>query len=225
MREKVFPQTKSEFSVARAWMVESQLRSRDIKDPRVLEVFETVPRHEFVVPDQLSQAYDDCPLPIGEGQTISQPYIVAAMTEALALTGVETVLEVGTGSGYQAAILALLAGQVYTVEQHASLAARAKERLRRLGYANVTCLVGDGSQGYEPAAPYHGILVAAAAPLIPQALIDQLAEGGRLVIPVGDIHSQELVLLRKEGSELSQQIINYCRFVPLTGKYGWGGPF
>jgi len=225
MQEKVIPQTKSDFSVARAWMVESQLRSRDIKDARVLEAFEAVPRHEFVHPDQLSQAYDDCPLPIGEGQTISQPYIVAAMTEALALTDVETVLEVGTGSGYQAAILALLAGEVYTIEQHTSLVARAKERLRRLGYANVTCLVGDGSQGYEPAAPYDGILVAAAAPMIPQALIDQLGEGGRLVIPVGDIHSQELVLLRKQEGELSQQIINYCRFVPLTGKYGWGGSF
>jgi len=223
MQGKVIQQTKADFSVPRAWMVESQLRAREITDPRVLEAFEAVPRHEFVLPDQLSQAYDDCPLPIGEGQTISQPYIVAAMTEVLVLTAVETVLEVGTGSGYQAAILSLLARQVYTIEQHASLASCAKNRLRRLGYDNIACLVGDGSQGYEPAAPYNAILVAAAAPRIPQTLIEQLAERGRLVIPVGDIHSQELVLLRKQEGELSQQIINYCRFVPLTGKYGWGG--
>jgi len=211
------------YEVQRRAMCDDQLRARGIADPRVLEAMNAVPRHEFVHPDQLGQPYDDCPLPIGEGQTISQPYIVAAMTEALALAGDETVLEVGTGSGYQAAILARLAGHIYTIEQHACLSARARERLQRLGYQNVTCLVGDGSQGYEPAAPYNAILVAAAAPRIPQALIDQLAEGGRLVIPVGDIHSQELVLLGKRPGELSQQIINYCRFVPLTGKYGWGG--
>lgn len=204
-------------------MVESQLRAREIKDPCVLEAFRTVPRHEFVLPEQVNQAYEDYPLPIGEGQTISQPYIVAAMTEALALTGEETVLEVGTGSAYQAAILSLLARHVYTIEKYESLHARAKERLERLGYRNVTCLLGDGSQGYPPAAPYDGILVTAAAPHVPRALTDQLAEGGRLVIPVGEMHSQELVLVRKQEDELTQQIINYCRFVPLTGKYGWGG--
>jgi protein-L-isoaspartate(D-aspartate) O-methyltransferase len=223
MGQRVVERTKTEFSLARTWMVESQLRAREIRDSKILEAFEVVPRHEFVLPDHIAQAYDDCPLPIGEGQTISQPYIVAAMTEALALAEGETVLEVGTGSGYQAAILAGLARRVYTIEQQSSLAARAQERLQRLGYSNVTCLVGDGSEGYQPAAPYDGILVAAAAPLIPETLTNQLAEGGRLVIPVGDMHSQELVLVRKQKDELSQQTINYCRFVPLTGKHGWGG--
>lgn len=216
-------QTQADFAVQRAWMVETQLRSRDITDARVLEAFQAVPRHEFVPPEHITQAYDDCPLPIGEGQTISQPYMVAAMTQALALSGVETVLEVGTGSGYQAAILARLARRVYTIERYASLSTSACERLQRLGYTNVTCLVGDGSQGYPPAAPYHGILVAAGAPRVPPVLTDQLAEGGRLVIPVGDIASQELLLVQKKGSKFSQYTINYCRFVPLTGKYGWGG--
>ncbi len=211
-------------SALRAWMVETQLRSRDISDPRVLGAFQNVPRHEFVSPDQADQAYEDCPLPIGEGQTISQPYIVAAMTEALALTGEERVLEVGTGSGYQAAILSLLAREVCTIEQHESLSQRAQERLARLGYTNITCVVGDGTLGYPPAAPYDGIVVAAAAPRIPQALVDQLADGGRLVIPVGDMFSQELLGLRKQAGRLEQRIINYCRFVPLTGRDGWGGP-
>lgn len=216
-------ETQADFAVLRAWMVETQLRSRDISDERVLEAFLAVPRHEFVPAEHSHQAYDDCPLPIGEGQTISQPYMVAAMTQALALGGQETVLEVGTGSGYQAAILARLARQVHTIERYDTLSAGARERLERLGCANVVCLVGDGSQGYPPAAPYDGILVTAGAPRVPQALTNQLAEGGRLVIPVGDIASQELLLVQKRGSQLSQQTINYCRFVPLTGKYGWGG--
>jgi len=217
-------QTQTDYAVQRTWMVESQLRSRDISDPRVLEAFLAVPRHEFVPPEQREQAYDDCPLPIGEGQTISQPYMVAAMTQALSLTGVETVLEVGTGSGYQAAILARLAARVYTIEQIAGLSLAARERLERLGCANVTCLVGDGSQGYAAAAPYDGILVAAGAPRVPAPLTEQLAEGGRLVIPVGDFHSQELLLVQKRQGRITQQVVNYCRFVPLTGKFGWGGP-
>lgn len=216
-------QTQADYSVLRAWMVESQLRSRDISDSRVLGAFLAVPRHEFVPCEHRSQAYEDCPLPIGEGQTISQPYMVAAMTQALALQGHETILEVGTGSGYQAAILARLARQVYTIEKFACLSASACERLVRLGYTNVTCLVGDGSEGYPAAGPYDGILVAAGAPRVPAALTDQLIEGGRLVIPVGDIQSQELLLVVKKGGKISQQTINYCRFVPLTGKYGWGG--
>jgi len=216
-------QTQTDYAVQRTWMVESQLRSRDISDARVLKAFLAVPRHEFVPPGQRDQAYDDCPLPIGEGQTISQPYMVAAMTQALALTGVETVLEVGTGSGYQAAILARLAARVFTIEQITALSVAARERLERLGCANVTCLVGDGSQGYVAAAPYDGILVAAGAPQVPAPLTEQLAEGGRLVIPVGDFNSQELLLVQKRQGRITQQVVNYCRFVPLTGKFGWGG--
>ncbi|MGH9862372.1 MAG: protein-L-isoaspartate(D-aspartate) O-methyltransferase [Candidatus Acidiferrales bacterium] len=212
-----------DYSALRAWMVESQLRGRDITDSRVLEAFLAVPRELFVSPEHVSQAYEDCPLPIGEGQTISQPYMVAAMTQALHLTGEETVLEIGTGSGYQTAILARLARRLYTIEKYASLSSQARQRLEQFGYANITCVVGDGSQGYPEAAPFDAILVTAGAPRIPAALTDQLAEDGRLVIPVGDIQSQELILVEKKESELSQQTINYCRFVPLTGKYGWGG--
>ncbi|MEE8199741.1 MAG: protein-L-isoaspartate(D-aspartate) O-methyltransferase [Candidatus Acidoferrales bacterium] len=215
--------TKADLTQARAQMVEWQLRRREISDRRVLEAFLEVPRHEFVLPEQVAEAYEDHPLPIGEGQTISQPYMVAVMTEALRLQGEEKVLEVGTGSGYQTAILAWLARHVYTIEKYASLSARAQENLRRLEIRNVTCLVGDGSPGYREAAPYEGILVTAAAPRVPQMLSDQLAEGGRLVIPVGEIYSQELLLVEKHEGRLSQKTINYCRFVPLTGKYGWGG--
>lgn len=215
--------TLADFPVQRSLMVEWQLRRRGIADPRVLEVFEHVHRHEFVLPENVEQAYEDCPLPIGEGQTISQPYMVAIMTEVLELMGDEIALEVGTGSGYQAAILSHLVQHVYTMEKYASLSARAQERLARLGYTNVTCLVGDGSLGYAAAAPYDAILVTAAAPGVPCSLTDQLAEGGRLVIPVGEMYSQELLLVKKQHAELSQKTINYCRFVPLTGKYGWGG--
>ena len=216
--------TQADLSVQRALMVEWQLRRRGITDQRVLDVFQEVPRHEFVLPEHVAQAYEDCPLPIGEGQTISQPYMVAVMTAVLELTGGETTLEVGTGSGYQAAILSRLVRHVYTIEKYATLAARAQECLERLGYTNVTCLVGDGSQGYAAATPYDAILVTAAAPGVPHSLTEQLAEGGRLVIPVGEMYSQELLLVRKQHAELSQKTINYCRFVPLTGKYGWGGP-
>jgi len=217
------PRTLSEYAAMRSWMVETQLRSREIRDQRVLEAFQEVPRHEFVPPDQVRHAHEDCPLPIGEGQTISQPFIVAAMTEALGLTGGEKLLEVGTGSGYQAAILATLAESVYTLERYASLSARAQATLERLGYSNVTCIVGDGSEGYPSEAPYDGILVAAAAPNIPASLTEQLADGGRLVIPVGEMYTQDLVLVEKLGGRTTQKTINYCRFVPLTGRYGWGG--
>ncbi len=214
-----------DFAACRAAMVEWQLRQRGIRDPRVLEAFREVPRHLFVPVELVHQAYDDCPLPIGEGQTISQPYMVAAMTEAAELTGREKVLEVGTGSGYQAAILARLAAHVYTVEQHALLSAAAEERLRRLGVANVTCLIGDGSLGYATAAPYEAIVVTAAAPTVPPTLIEQLTSGGRLVIPVGTRDSQELLLVRRDDGEVSRQTINYCRFVPLGGRYGWAPNF
>jgi protein-L-isoaspartate(D-aspartate) O-methyltransferase len=203
-------------------MVEIQLRQRGIRDPRVLAAFLEVPREEFVPARHVEDAYEDGPLPIGEDQTISQPYMVGVMTEALELIGEETVLEVGTGSGYQAAILSRLARQVYTIERHASLSEAARARLARLGCMNVTCLVGDGSQGHPESAPYDGIIVTAAAPGVPPTLTDQLAEGGRLVIPVGSMSSQELLLVRKQRGHLSQSLLNYCRFVPLTGKYGWG---
>ena len=214
---------QADLSLHRALMVEWQLRRREIRNPRVLDAFLEVPRHEFVLPEPLAEAYEDHPLPIGEGQTISQPYMVAVMTEALGLAGNERVLEVGTGSGYQTAILARLARHVHTIERIASLSARAQGRLDRLGVRNVTCLVGDGSQGYAAAAPFNAIVVTAAAPAVPPALLDQLADGGRLVIPVGDINSQELLLVEKHDAETEQKTINYCRFVPLTGKYGWGG--
>lgn len=207
----------------RDMMVELQIRQRGIRDPRVLAAMLAVPRHEFVPPDYLHEAYQDHPVPIGEGQTISQPYMVAQMTEALALAGSERVLEIGTGSGYQTAVLARLAREVYTVEKYASLARQAEERLRCLGVTKVTVVVDDGSQGYPPGAPYDGIVVTAGAPRVPPVLVEQLADGGRLVIPVGDMHSQELLLVIKEGNTITQKTINYCRFVPLTGRYGWGG--
>lgn len=215
--------SQADLVALRSWMVNSQLKERGIRDPRVLEAFLTVPRHEFVLAEHVSQAYEDCPLPIGLGQTISQPYMVAAMTEALELQGKEKVLEVGTGSGYQSAILARLAGHIFTIERYPELSARAQERLERLGCANVTCVIGDGSQGYPEAAPYDSIVVTAGSPRVPQALTDQLAEGGRLVIPVGDMFSQELLLVQRNENQITQQTINYCRFVPLTGKGGWDG--
>ena len=213
--------TQTELSAQRTQMVEWQLRRRDIRNPRVLDAFREVPREEFVPPQHAGEAYEDQPLPIGAGQTISQPYMVAVMTQALELTGDEIVFEVGTGSGYQAAILSRLARHVYTIEKFAELSARAQERLQRLGCANVTCLIGDGSQGYPPAAPFRAIVVTAAAPAVPHTLTDQLADGGRLVIPVGELFSQELLLVRKLDGKVKQSRVNYCRFVPLTGKYGW----
>lgn len=213
--------TESELFNRRAAMVETQLRRRGIRDPHVLEVFHEVPRHEFVQPEDIGRAYEDHPLPIGEGQTISQPYMVALMTEALALTEEDTVLEIGTGSGYQVAVLSRLAGYVHTMEWFADLSAQADERLQRLGYDNVTCLVGDGSEGHPPSAPYDAILVTAAAPEAPQTLLDQLAEDGRLVIPVGGLDLQDLLLLRKRDGVIEKANLTGCRFVPLTGRHGW----
>lgn len=210
------------FRFQRQMMVELQMRQRGIRDERVLAACLEVPRHEFVLPDYVQEAYQDHPLPIGEGQTISQPYMVAVMTEALSLTGEERVLEVGTGSGYQSAILARLAAEVYSIEHYEGLARQAEARLRRLGVNNVTIVVGDGSQGYPSAAPYDGIVVTAGAPRVPPVLVEQLADGGRLVIPVGAVHSQELLLVCKHGEKITRKVINNCRFVPLMGKYGWG---
>ncbi len=202
-------------------MVEEQLRRRGIRDPRVLAVMERVPRHEFVDPRYQREAYDDHPIPIGEGQTISQPYVVAAMAEALALQPADVALEIGTGSGYQAAVLAELAQAVYTVERHAALAARAAETLRRLGYKNVEVLVGDGSEGLPEHAPYDAILVAAAAPQVPPPLLAQLCEGGRMIVPVGNPASQQLELIRKLQGRPVASHLDLVRFVPLIGREGF----
>jgi protein-L-isoaspartate(D-aspartate) O-methyltransferase len=202
-------------------MVEDQIRKRGIASPRVLEAMLLVPRHEFVPAEFRADAYADKPLPIGEGQTISQPFMVGAMTEALELTGSERVLEIGTGSGYQAAVLSVLAREVISVESHTSLALAAQERLARLGYTNVHVHNGDGSLGFTDAAPYDAILITAAAPEIPPVLANQLHEGGRLVIPVGSQENQELLQARKEDGELRSRVLFDCRFVPLLGRYGW----
>jgi protein-L-isoaspartate(D-aspartate) O-methyltransferase len=205
----------------RRLMVESQIRKRGVSAPRVLEAMAAVPRHEFVSLQFRNDAYADKPLPIGEGQTISQPYMVAAMTEALELTGSERVLEIGTGSGYQAAVLSVLVSQVITVESHTSLALAAQERLTNLGYANVHVHNGDGSAGFLDAAPYDAILVTAGAPEIPQVFASQLREGGRIVIPVGDRDNQELVLAQMENGALKSRVLFNCKFVLLLGRYGW----
>jgi protein-L-isoaspartate(D-aspartate) O-methyltransferase len=205
-------------------MIETQIRKRGVSSPRVLEAMASVPRHEFVPLKFRNEAYADKPLPIGEGQTISQPYMVAAMTEALELSGSERVLEIGTGSGYQAAVLSLLVQQVITVENHTSLALAAQERLTNLGYENVHVHNGDGSAGFPDAAPYDAILVTAGAPEIPQAFASQLQEGGRLVIPVGDRDNQELVRGRMENRELKFRVLFHCKFVLLLGRYGWNPP-
>ena len=205
----------------RRMMVETQIRQRGVSSPRVLEALVAVPRHEFVAMEFRSEAYADKPLPIGEGQTISQPYMVAAMTEALELTGSERVLEIGTGSGYQAAVLSLLVRQVITVESHTSLALAAQERLMNLGYTNVHVHNGDGSAGFPDAAPYDAILVTAGAPEIPEVFAGQLRDGGRLVIPVGRQKTQDLVQARKESGEIRSRVLFSCQFVPLLGRFGW----
>jgi len=213
-----------DFEELRRDMVERQIRDRGIRDPCVLETMRAVPRHEFVPLEQRALAYVDQPLPIGEGQTISQPFMVAAMAEAMELTGNERVLEVGTGCGYQAAVLALLARDVYTIEFQPALADVARERLARLGYANMHVKVGDGTLGWPEAAPYDAILVTAGAPSIPPPLLEQLAEGGRLVIPLGTPELQELRRVRKHDGRVTQEVLYDCRFVPLLGRYGWQDP-
>jgi protein-L-isoaspartate(D-aspartate) O-methyltransferase len=205
----------------RVAMVENQLKARGISDRRVLEAMRRVPRHIFVPEAQRSRAYEDMPLPVGEGQTISQPYIVAWMTELLRLEGEESVLEIGTGTGYQSALLGLLARKVYSVERIAALADSARERLASLGLENIEVVVGDGSRGLPEHAPYQDIIVTAGSPQVPQALVEQLADGGRLVIPVGTASMQMLTLVEKRGSEVVTRELGNCVFVPLVGKYGW----
>ena len=209
------------FLTQRRSMVESQLRARGIRDERVLAAMLRVPRHEFVSEEHREQVYEDHPIPIGEGQTISQPYIVAIMLEALALDPSDTVLEIGTGSGYQTALLAELVRQVYSVERYASLARAAQATLARLGFNNVEVLVGDGSRGLPDRAPFDAIVVSAAAPQIPPPLFEQLREGGRMVIPVGPAHAQELQLVRKHEGQPVVTSMEGCRFVPLIGSEGY----
>jgi len=209
-----------EFEAVRHAMIESQLRRRGIRDEKVLEAMDTVPRHEFVPADFRKRSYDDSPLPIGEGQTISQPYIVAAMTSALSLTGSERVLEIGTGCGYQAAVLSLLAKQVYTVECRGALATAAAQRLSRLGYLNVHVHCGDGTLGLPECAPFDAILVAAAAQSVPPPLLAQLGEGGRLILPLGDAENQELQMIERRGGAFRARTLEGCRFVPLVGFHG-----
>jgi protein-L-isoaspartate(D-aspartate) O-methyltransferase len=207
---------------ARARMVARQLRGRDVRDERVLAAMGAVPRDAFVPDDERSRAYDDGPLPIGAGQTISQPYIVARMTELLRVAEGDRVLDVGTGSGYQAAVLAELGCRVTSIERDPSLAAAARERLGRLGYGDrVEVRVGDGSLGDPVGAPWDGILVAAAAPSIPEALREQLGEARRLVIPVGSRWDQQLLVVERHGDEWTERSDGLCVFVPLIGAGGW----
>lgn len=211
----------SNFEDARREMVARQIRARGIHSQRVLDAMQSVPRHLFVLPEHIFAAYADEPLPIGASQTISQPFMVAAMTDALSLESHHRVLEVGTGSGYQAAVLSLLAREVISIEAQPELAILAKDRLIRLGYASVRIEEGDGSLGWPAHAPYDAILVTAAAPAVPQPLIEQLADDGRLVIPVGPSEHQDLVRIIKRKDGMSKELLYACRFVPLVGRHGW----
>jgi protein-L-isoaspartate(D-aspartate) O-methyltransferase len=209
------------YSEMRQLMVESQLVPRGIKDARVLDAMRRVPRHLFVDPSMKHRAYDDSALPIGEGQTISQPYMVAVMTELLELNGHERVLEIGTGSGYQAAVLAELAGEVYTLERFASLAEAARQRLSELSYHTVHVRLADGSLGLPEEAPFDRIIITAASPKIPDPLIGQLSENGIVVAPVGSRFSQQLLKLKKTSAGILEEYHTPCVFVPLIGEYGW----
>jgi protein-L-isoaspartate(D-aspartate) O-methyltransferase len=205
-----------DFASQREAMVRTQLAERGIGDLRVVDAMRRVPRHEFVPETFRHDAYEDHPLPIGEGQTISQPYIVAAMLEHLALQSTDRVLEIGTGSGYVTALLSSLCAEVYSVERHAQLAALAESALQRLEYRNVKIIVGDGSQGWAEHAPFDAILVSAATREMPPALFAQLREGGRMMVPIGPTFSQELQLIRKVGGQPEVNILEGCRFVPLV---------
>jgi protein-L-isoaspartate(D-aspartate) O-methyltransferase len=209
------------YNEARQVMVETQIRRRGVLDPRVLAAMAKVPRHRFTPRHLWEQAYSDYPLPIGEEQTISQPYIVALMTEALELAGPEKVLELGTGSGYQAAVLGELAAQVFTIERIPSLARVAEQVLASLGYDNVHVMVADGTLGWAAEAPFDAILVTAGSPQVPPPLVDQLAMGGRLVIPVGDRYTQTLTRVRRTPEGLKHEYLGGCRFVKLIGRHGW----
>jgi len=214
--------TFAEFSVARRRMVEEQLIPKGISDQKVLDAMRRVPRHLFVEQALQAQAYGDAPLPIGEKQTISQPYMVAFMSESLALAGREEVLEIGTGSGYQAAVLSCLARRVYTIERHPSLARRARQTLDAVGCGNVQVRLGDGTVGWPEMGPYDAIMVTAGAPVLPERLKEQLKVGGRLVVPVGDKAQQVLLRVTRTAEDrfVEDRLIG-CRFVPLVGENGW----
>ncbi|MGW8143400.1 MAG: protein-L-isoaspartate(D-aspartate) O-methyltransferase [Anaerolineales bacterium] len=212
---------KGSYESKRQRMVEEQFIGRDISDKRVLDAMGKVPRHLFVPEEHRELAYSDCPLPIGHNQTISQPYIVALMTQMLELKGNEIVLEIGTGSGYQAAVLSLLSRAVYTIERYEILAQQALKSINQLDIKNITLKVGDGTLGWPEHAPYDAILTTAAAPKVPQPLLDQLADGGRLVIPVGGRIGQYLERWFREGDKFRHEQTVAVAFVPLLGKYGW----
>ena len=213
-----------DFSIARRRMVERQVIGRGVSDRRVIDAMLTVPRHKFVEEALEGQSYQDAPLPIGEKQTISQPYMVAVMSEALALDGTETVLEVGTGSGYQAAVLALLADRVFSLERIPSLARRARKVLDGCGFSKVNIRVADGTHGWQDMSPFDAIVVTAGAPEVPQDYLDQLTIGGRLIIPVGNWNDQILMRITRIGEqEYKEEKMLGCRFVPLIGNHGWQG--
>ena len=215
--ETTTQQGDAELARARERMVATQIAARDVRDARTLAALRKVPRHLFVPAPLVAQAYDDHPLPIGEGQTISQPYIVAFMTEALRLEGGEKVLEIGTGSGYQAAVLAEIAARVFTIEIVAPLAEQSRQRLAQLGYANVSVRAGDGYAGWPEEAPFDAIMITAAAPRIPEPLRQQLRDGGRMILPVGEDY-QELVVVTRKGERFDQERVLPVRFVPMTGE-------
>ena len=218
---RMSPDMIQSYAGQRRKMVEEQLVERGIKDLGVLEAMSRVPRHLFAQESLRHRAYGDYPLPIGESQTLSQPYIVASMTAALSLKGEERVLEIGTGSGYQTAVVAELARQVFTIERLNNLSRKAQEILEGLNYMSIVFKMFDGTYGWPDQAPFDAILVTASAKEIPESLVKQLGEGGRLVAPTGDAHEQKLVVLTKNGSRVSRRELGACKFVPLIGKYGW----
>jgi protein-L-isoaspartate(D-aspartate) O-methyltransferase len=210
-----------DFKLARERMVKNQLMARDIKDERVLRAMGKVPRHLFIQEALAGEAYNDHPVPIGEKQTISQPYIVALMTEALELKGSENTLEIGTGSGYQTAILAELSSRVYTVERIKSLLINARKLLAKLGYDNILFKAFDGTLGWKEYAPFDAIMVTAGSPNVPEPLKEQMADNGRMIIPVGDRYTQELIKITRKGEDFEQEGLGGCRFVNLIGVHGW----
>jgi len=211
---------ENNFTTQRMQMVKTQIESRGVSDPLVLEAFRKVERHRFVAPETIKGAYNDYPLPIGEGQTISQPYVVAFMTEALRLNPKDKVLEIGTGSGYQAAILAEICDSVFTIEIFSSLGKKAINLFSELGYKNIFCKIADGYNGWTEHAPFDAIIVTCAPSKIPEPLKEQLAEGGRMIIPVDEFYAQTLVLLRKKNGKLKQEKVLPVRFVPMINKDG-----
>jgi protein-L-isoaspartate(D-aspartate) O-methyltransferase len=221
MTDRTVPDSADRFAALRDRMVRQQIEARGVRDARILAAMRAVPRHAFVPADQREYAYEDSPLPIGAGQTISQPYIVAYMTEALELGEKQTVLEIGTGSGYQTAVLACLVKFVYSVERIPALASQARDNLAAAGVVNVEVICGDGSLGLAEHAPYDAILVTAGAPAVPQMLLDQLAQGGRLLAPVGGRSLQELELWRRTGDRIERRELIQVVFVPLVGAHGW----